>query len=41
MTKDELLELFEENEIDFNIIMYHGDGFHVHIQYDDEELNGN
>jgi hypothetical protein len=37
MTKDELLEFFEENGIVFQIIMDHGDGVHVHIKYDEEE----
>jgi hypothetical protein len=31
MTKDELLKLFEENGIVFQIIMDHGDGVHVSI----------
>ena len=37
MTKEELLKLFDENGIVFQIIMDHGDGVHVHIKYDDEE----
>ena len=37
MTKEELLKLFDENGIVFQIIMDHGDGVHVHIKYDEED----